>query len=115
MLDRVRCTNSVGSTRAISPTQAVRAELIGDDTCCAKGLTVRAHTPVLAMCRRLIEANYDPATPLHCYRGTTLCLIVTSIGDAAELRINGQGTGFKKRPQRVPTAPPLAPLAAGEP
>jgi hypothetical protein len=72
----------------------VRAELIGDDTCCAEGLTVRAHTPVLAMCRRLIETDYDPTTPLHCYRGKTLCLIVASIGEAARLEPNSKGTCF---------------------
>jgi len=33
--------------------------------CGAEGFTVRAYAPVLAMCRKLIEAGYDPATPLH--------------------------------------------------
>jgi hypothetical protein len=58
----------------------IRAVLAGSDRCAAEGMTLRANAPVLAMCRALIQAGFDPATPLHAYRGDTLCLTVTSIG-----------------------------------
>ena len=61
--------------------QVIRAELTGADTCTARGITSRSSTPVLAMCRRLIEAGCDPATRLDAYRGDVLCLRVRSIGE----------------------------------
>ena len=39
--------------------QVIRAELTGADTCTARGITNRSSTPVLAMCRRLIEAGCE--------------------------------------------------------
>ena len=75
--------------------QAIPAELIGSDLCAAAGYVARGTTPILAMCRRLIEADYDPTTPLHCYRGATLAITVASIGQGAGLEINGHGTGFR--------------------
>jgi hypothetical protein len=51
----------------------IRAEITGFDRCEAEGHAVRAAAPVLALCRRVVEAGYDPATPLHAYRGGTLC------------------------------------------
>jgi hypothetical protein len=75
--------------------QAIPAELIGSDRCLAVGYVTRGTTPILAMCRRLIEADYDPMTPLHCYRGATLAITVASIGQGAGLEINGHGTGFR--------------------
>ena len=75
--------------------QAIPAELIGSDRCLAVGYVTRGTTPILAMCRRLIEANYDPTTPLHCYRGATLAITVASIGQGAGLKLNGHGSGFR--------------------
>jgi len=63
--------------------QATRAELRGDDICDACGITVRSSTPVLALCRKLVKAGYDPATPLEAYRGDTLCLRVPMLRDEA--------------------------------
>ena len=74
------------------------AELIGSDTASAVGITITAYTPVLELCRRLVTAGHDPATPLHAYRGLTLCLKVRSIGEAARLRISPAGVGFKRLP-----------------
>jgi hypothetical protein len=65
--------------------QAIRAELIGSNTCTALGITAHAHAPVLALCRRLIEAGHDPNRPLHAYRGDTLALVVRLITDGAGL------------------------------
>jgi len=42
-----------------------RAELVGDDSCSALGITVRSSSPVLALCRKLVDAGHDPATPLE--------------------------------------------------
>jgi hypothetical protein len=58
----------------------IRAEIIKSNRCDAEGYTVKASAPVLAMCRKLVEAGFDPATPLHAYRGNALCLTVSSIG-----------------------------------
>jgi hypothetical protein len=49
-------------------TAPIRATLIGCDQCEAEGHTVRARAPVLAMCRELVAAGYDPAKPLEAYR-----------------------------------------------
>jgi hypothetical protein len=83
------------------------AELIGSDTACAAGISVTAYTPVLELCRRLVVAGHDPATPLKAYRGRTLCLIVQSIGIAAALEINARGNGFRLR-RAADAAPPIA-------
>jgi hypothetical protein len=67
-----------------------RAELSSDSYCSALGITARSPAPVLALCRKLIESStYGSSTPLDAYRGDTLCLRVRSIGEAAELEING--------------------------
>ena len=65
----------------------VRAELSGDDTASALGITVKSGSPVLALCRKLVEAGHNPANPLEAYRGDTLCLRVRSIGVPAGLEI----------------------------
>src|SRR6516164_3118738 len=80
------------ATPSRKPSQVVHAELVGSDLCAAAGYVARGTTPILAMCRKLFAAGIDPATPLECYRGTTLCLLVTSIGEAATLEPNSGGT-----------------------
>jgi hypothetical protein len=52
----------------------------------------------------LIDAGYDPTTPMRVMRGETLALTVRSIGEAATLEVNGAGTGFRAR--RQPDAGP---------
>src|SRR5262249_16820450 len=80
-------------------------------TCTAAGITVTNHTPVLSLCRRLLGAGHDPKTRLEVYRGTTLALIVRSIGEAAQLTIKTAGNGnpvFAREPQAEGvTASPL--------
>ena len=78
---------------------AIRAELTGSGTVSAAGISITAYTPVLELCRTLVAAGRDPATPLHAYRGLTLCLKVRSIGEAARLRISPGGVGFKRLPR----------------
>jgi hypothetical protein len=36
------------------------------------------------MCRKLLDAGFDPARPLEAYRGEILCLTVSSIGWGAK-------------------------------
>jgi hypothetical protein len=71
------------------------AQLSGDDTCTAAGLTARSSSPVLALCRMLVEVGHDPSMPLHVYRGDVLALTVRSIAEAAALQVNARGTGFR--------------------
>jgi hypothetical protein len=78
-------------------TAAIRAELVGSDSCTALGITVTAAAPVLALCRKLIAAGHDPGFRLDVFRGETLCLIVRSIGEAAGLEISHHGVGFLAR------------------
>jgi hypothetical protein len=84
--------------------QVIRAELAESDTATACGIVAQSSSPLIALCRKLIDAGHDPATALRAYRGDTLCLIVRSIGAATTLEINGAGTGF--RPAREPDAAP---------
>jgi hypothetical protein len=86
--------------------QAIRTELIGSDACTARGITSRSSIPVLVMCRKLIAAGHNPATPLEAYRRGILCLRIRSIGEAAALEINARGNGFIAR--RAVRAGPLA-------
>lgn len=79
--------------------------ITGSTVCTAAGITVNLSSPVLALCRALVAAGYDPATPLHAYRGDVLCLTVRSIGEGAKLKVNGPGTGFIRAPERSPAAP----------
>ena len=77
---------------------AIHAELIGDDTCRALGISVRSSSPVLALCRALIDAGHDPDHALDAYRGDTLCLHVRSLGEAATLSVAPHGVGFRITP-----------------
>jgi hypothetical protein len=88
-------------------TQALRAELIGSDRCTAEGFSAVGSTPVLMLCRMLVNAGFDPRTPLEAWRKGTLALRVRSIGEAADLEISSKGTGFVRR-SSVRTASPVA-------
>jgi hypothetical protein len=65
----------------------IRAQITDSDHCEADGITVRAAAPVLAMCRKLLAAGYDPDRPLHAYRGDVLALKVRTIGEGAKLTV----------------------------
>jgi hypothetical protein len=93
------------SSRHFPVRKVIRAELIGSDICTALGITSRSSTPVLALCRALVEAGHHPATPLEAYRGDVLCLRVRAIGEGAALAINDEGTGFRPYGKPVAASP----------
>jgi hypothetical protein len=81
-----------------SSADPIDAELIGSNECRARdrarGINVRSSSPVLALCRALVGAGYDPRRPLHVYRGKTPTLTVRSIGEGARLRVSSSGASF---------------------
>jgi hypothetical protein len=83
----------------------LHAQLSQFDTASALGIVATGSSPILLLCRKLVAAGYDPATPMDCWRGDTLCLSVRSIGQAASLEINAHGTGFI--PHRARRAGPV--------
>jgi hypothetical protein len=87
--------------------QALRADLIGC-SCTAAGITATGHAPVLGLCRRLVEAGHDQATPMRVYRGATLALLVRSIGQAARLTV--RETTRDGRPRFAPLSSDGRPL-----
>jgi hypothetical protein len=57
---------------------------------------VRGTAPVLAICRKLLDAGVDPCRTLHAYRGTVLCLIVRSIAAGGGLTVDESRTAFAR-------------------
>ena len=86
----------IASSQPAPKALPIRAELIGSDTCTAMGIIARAHSPVLMLCRLLIEAGHNPTACLEAYRGSTSCLTVRSIGEGAMLRTASHGVGFER-------------------
>jgi hypothetical protein len=89
----------------------IQAELAFDDTATACGITVRSSTPVLALCRRLLDAGHEPSARLHVYRGSTLALDVRSLGEAAGLEFDGDKMAFRRARKRVPQPRPCGEMA----
>jgi len=101
--------NGAGAAAADSASEArtvIRAELAWDDNAIACGIVTRSSSPVIKLCRLLVDAGHDPGLPLEAWRNGVLCLRVRSIGEAAGLRVNNKGTAFV-RSAPVPTAPPI--------
>jgi hypothetical protein len=73
--------------------RTIRAEIIGSNQCRAEGLAVSGPAPVLAMCRKLIGAGFDPARSLAAFRGNIVCLAIRSIGKAARLTVKERPYG----------------------
>jgi hypothetical protein len=93
----------------------IRAELSGDDTASACGIVAQDSSPVLTLCRKLVEAGHDPDQPLEAWRASTFCVRVRAIGEAAKLAVNAKGTGFLKAIPAVRTASPSDSPPAGSP
>jgi hypothetical protein len=98
----MRTNISVRSRAQHSKNQtSITAELIGNDTCTALGVTARGHAPVLRLCRLLVEGGLDPARPLLVYRGETLALRVRMIGEGAALTVRQSTTDGRPRFARL--------------
>ena len=82
----------------------IRAELSSDTIAVSCAIEIKSPSPVLALCRRLIEEGCLSSTPMEAYRGDTLALHVRSIGEAAALEV--QHERFVK-PKRRLTAPSM--------
>ena len=80
----------------------IEAELFGSNECRYRGITTRGSAPVLALCRALNDAAYDPSRPLHVYRDKTLVLMARSIGDGAKLTVRDSSTGRPKFRKMTP-------------
>ena len=73
----------------------------------ASSLAVHVGSPVIALCRNLVDGGLDPATPLKAYRGQTPALHVRSIGEAARLYVAATTTGrpvFRHEHIRAPAS-----------
>jgi hypothetical protein len=88
-----------------SAPQGVRAEITGSDRCRAAGITAHGHSPVLKVCPALIAAGVEPDRPLFGFRRDVLCLVVRSLGEAAQIEINSKGSGFVRRRPAVRRVP----------
>jgi hypothetical protein len=68
----------------------------GASSCSAEGITATGNAPVLALCRKLLDAGFDPDRPLDAYRANVLAIRVRSIGAGAALTVeeNKRGTKF---------------------
>jgi hypothetical protein len=90
-------TEQIEASSKASPmtrTNTIEAKLTGKAVVAAEGYTVRDQLPVIALCRLLLAEGFDPASPMHVYRGDTLALKVRTIGEAARLRPATEGRGF---------------------
>jgi hypothetical protein len=86
----------------------IRAELSSDTIAGVVGSTIviNSGSPVLALCRKLIQAGCPSSADLECYRGETLALHVRSIGEAAKLQVDGAGRFIRASGRRL--APPVS-------
>jgi hypothetical protein len=71
----------------------IKGEFSKSNICTAEGLEVKANAPALPMCRKLLQAGFDPERPLHCYRGETLAIKISSIRYGAKYSVSEPSTG----------------------
>lgn len=95
----------------------IRAALTGSDRCEAEGFVAIANAPTFSLCRKLMVAGFDPARPLHAYRGDTLALTVSSIGwGAGRVLWETPQKGFRIAPWKpAPGAWGRSPIESKEP
>jgi hypothetical protein len=99
---------------------SIHAKILGVDTAAARGLVVRGAAPTLTLCRALVGAGHDPATPMLVYRGAVLCLSIRTIGEGARLTVEDRPSGgkpprfirYRPMPDRAEGSPPIASGAA---
>jgi hypothetical protein len=74
----------------------IRAEPTGSDTATALGISARSNSPILTLCRLLINAGHNASAHLEAHRGSTLFLSVYSIGGAARATVKEPNGRFAK-------------------
>jgi hypothetical protein len=106
-------TSNLATPKGTSPQDcAIRAELSRADRCRAGGIAAHGHAPILALCRLLLGAGFNPDRPLEVFRGAVLAIKVRSIGEGAALAVKTAGNGSPIfAPAGGAVAPPVAPLA----
>ena len=72
---------------------SIYATLIELDVCVAEGIIACGYAPILLLCRELVAAGFNPASPLEAWRGETLCIRVRSIGGGARLSVEDDRHG----------------------
>lgn len=87
-----RVNTSAKSSEQASQAIPLRATLSGK-CCVAECISVRCDMPILALCRALIAAGYDPGRALHVYRGSVLAFVISAIGKAAKLTVDDDSRG----------------------
>ena len=75
---------------------SIAAHLAGSRQCEALGITSTGRTPVLALCRQLLEAGVDPDSALVVYRNGVLSLRIRSIREGAGLTVEDSASGTPK-------------------
>jgi hypothetical protein len=80
----------LGGPLGISHTPSIiTAQLVGDDTAIADGITARG---ALDLCRRLLDAGFNSEAELLCYRANVLALRIRSIALGAQFTIRETAT-----------------------
>ena len=104
-------------SRAIIECNRIRAKLIGSDRCTIRGFVATGGTPVLALCRTLLAAGFDPDQSRDIYRGDALALRIRSIGEGARLTVEDSRLGqprfrrWRDRQASDGVAPPVDGMA----
>jgi hypothetical protein len=81
------------------------ATVSSDTFASAEGITMHTASPVLALCRKLVEAGYASSMPLEAFRDGALALRIRAIGEAATLTADG---GAFRRAAGPGLGPPLS-------
>jgi hypothetical protein len=95
----------------------IRAALSSDSIASVSGSTVAVATgsPVLALCRKLVEIGYPSSAELEAYRDDVLSLKVRSIGEAAQLEATEGGFRPRSKPGSAPLVSHSRPAAISLP
>jgi hypothetical protein len=98
-------------TEAQVELKPVKVYLVGMREAEADGFCASGDTPILSLCRRLIDAGYDPQCPVHVHRGDALAMTISSLGYGARLRVKERNDG---RPVFAPFIAPLNRVIASQ-
>lgn len=106
LIPRTSPARTIRAVPALS--NPIHAEIVGSDTVIVGDMVVVCAAPIITICRELVARGADPAIAMLAFRSNQLAVKVRAIGEAAQLEINGKGSGFKHR-ATVGRASPIAP------